>query len=41
MVVFVDHFYIALFSALRQTHCTHVACNSAAVAGDCSLSGAL
>ena len=24
----VDRFYIALFSALEQTHCAHVACDS-------------
>ena len=41
MVVFVGHFNIALFSALKQTLCTLDAHNSVAVAGDCSLSGAL
>ena len=41
MLVFVGHFYIAPFSALKQTYCTLVACNSVAVAGDCSLSGTL
>ena len=24
----VDHFYIALFSTLEQTHCTYIACDS-------------
>ena len=26
VVVVVDHFYVALFSALEQTHCALVAC---------------
>ena len=24
----IHHFYMALLSALKQTHCTHVACDS-------------
>ena len=28
VVVVVDRFYIALFSALEQTHCAHVSCDS-------------
>ena len=29
IIVIIDHFYIGLFSALKQTHCTHVTCDSA------------
>ena len=25
-IIIIDHFYIALFSALKQTHCAHVTC---------------
>ena len=35
VVVVTDRFYIALFSTVGQTHCTHVACDSQW--GDCSL----
>ena len=28
MIIIIDHFHKALFSALEQTHCAHVACNS-------------
>ena len=24
----IDQFYLALFSAVKQTHCAHVACDS-------------
>ena len=27
-VYIIDHSYIALFSAHKQTHCTHIACDS-------------
>ena len=27
-VYIIDHSYIALFSARKQTHCTHIACDS-------------
>ena len=27
-IINTDRYYIALFSALEQTHCAHVACNS-------------
>ena len=28
IIVIIHSFYIALFSALEQTHCAHVACDS-------------
>ena len=28
LLLITDHFYIALFSALKQTHCVHVTCDS-------------
>ena len=27
-IIIIHRFYIALFSALEQTHCAHVACDS-------------
>ena len=27
-IIIIDRFYIALFPALEQTHCAHVACDS-------------
>ena len=27
LLLITDHFYIALFSALKQTHCVHVTCD--------------
>ena len=28
IIIIIDQFYIVLFSALEQTHCAHVACDS-------------
>ena len=28
IIIIIHSFYIALFSALEQTHCAHVACDS-------------
>ena len=28
IIIIIDQFYIALFSALKQTHCTHFVCDS-------------
>ena len=28
IIIIVYHFYIVLFSALEQTHCAHVSCDS-------------
>ena len=28
IIIIIHSFYIALFSALKQTHCAHVACDS-------------
>ena len=28
IIIIIHSFYIALFSVLEQTHCTHIACDS-------------